>query len=382
MPYVLLVDLDRAGGRDRPRRQHEADHRHRRVRAVRPLWMLWWITLHPAWETRGRPDGGVLRRADGADRGAVLVVNDPVFGFFSWTGYIWIYRVLHGNWRIAGSSRWPRSPEPPSTAGLRPAPRASWIGWVAIVALNCFVAGGDLLVRPGSAMSSTTCGSQAIEELTEANAKLEASMRENAGLHEQLLARAREAGVLDERQRMAREIHDTLAQGLVGIITQLEAAADRRRRGLAAPHRRRARPGTGEPRRGAPLGPGARPGRARPGPAGRSADGTVASKWSAPQWRGRDHDHDRNAASRCARRSRSRCCAPPRRRSRTSPSTRAPARVALTLSYMDDVVSLDVRDDGVGFDRRVPIHVRRWRLRADRDAPARRGTERDAGGGV
>jgi histidine kinase/histidine kinase/DNA gyrase B/HSP90-like ATPase len=29
--------------------------------------------------------------------------------------------------------------------------------------------------------------------------------------------------VLDERQRMAREMHDTLAQGLTGIITQLEA---------------------------------------------------------------------------------------------------------------------------------------------------------------
>ena len=50
-------------------------------------------------------------------------------------------------------------------------------------------------------------------------------MRENAGLHAQLLAQAREAGVLDERQRMAGEIHDTLAQGLVGIITQLEAAS-------------------------------------------------------------------------------------------------------------------------------------------------------------
>ena len=39
----------------------------------------------------------------------------------------------------------------------------------------------------------------------------------------QLLTQAREAGVLDERQRMAREMHDTLAQGLTGIITQLEA---------------------------------------------------------------------------------------------------------------------------------------------------------------
>jgi signal transduction histidine kinase len=32
-------------------------------------------------------------------------------------------------------------------------------------------------------------------------------MTENAGLHAQLLVQAREAGVLEERQRMAREIH-------------------------------------------------------------------------------------------------------------------------------------------------------------------------------
>ena len=34
-------------------------------------------------------------------------------------------------------------------------------------------------------------------------AQLEAALEENAGLHAQLLAQAREAGVLDERQRMA-----------------------------------------------------------------------------------------------------------------------------------------------------------------------------------
>ncbi|HKA49739.1 MAG TPA: sensor histidine kinase [Candidatus Dormibacteraeota bacterium] len=55
-------------------------------------------------------------------------------------------------------------------------------------------------------------------------ADLEAAQEENAGLHAQLLTQAREAGVLDERQRLAREIHDTLAQGLTGIVTQLEAA--------------------------------------------------------------------------------------------------------------------------------------------------------------
>ena len=62
------------------------------------------------------------------------------------------------------------------------------------------------------------------EERRRALARLEAALEENAGLHAQLLTQAREAGVLDERARMAREIHDTIAQGLIGIVTQLEAA--------------------------------------------------------------------------------------------------------------------------------------------------------------
>ncbi|MGC4944114.1 sensor histidine kinase [Kribbella sp. DT2] len=59
------------------------------------------------------------------------------------------------------------------------------------------------------------------EELVE---RLEAALHENAGLHAQLVAQAREGGAHDERQRLAGEIHDTLAQGLAGIITQLQAA--------------------------------------------------------------------------------------------------------------------------------------------------------------
>jgi signal transduction histidine kinase len=37
---------------------------------------------------------------------------------------------------------------------------------------------------------------------------------------------SRQAAVVAERNRMAREIHDTLAQGLTGVIVQLEAAED------------------------------------------------------------------------------------------------------------------------------------------------------------
>jgi signal transduction histidine kinase len=41
---------------------------------------------------------------------------------------------------------------------------------------------------------------------------------------EDLAAAERQAGILQERQRMAQEIHDTLAQGFTSIVMQLEAA--------------------------------------------------------------------------------------------------------------------------------------------------------------
>ena len=44
---------------------------------------------------------------------------------------------------------------------------------------------------------------------------------------------ARESAVIAERNRMARDIHDTLAQGFTGVIVQLQAAEDARQRGLA-----------------------------------------------------------------------------------------------------------------------------------------------------
>jgi len=58
-----------------------------------------------------------------------------------------------------------------------------------------------------------------------------------------LSIQSRDAAVVAERNRFARDIHDTLAQGFTGVIVQLEAAADARSRGLdrdADVHLRRA----------------------------------------------------------------------------------------------------------------------------------------------
>jgi PAS domain S-box-containing protein len=67
---------------------------------------------------------------------------------------------------------------------------------------------------------------------------------------------SRLAAVLDERNRMARDIHDTLAQGLTGVIVQLQAAEDATAKGYkkeAASHlqsaRELARAGLSEARR-------------------------------------------------------------------------------------------------------------------------------------
>ncbi|MEE8047159.1 MAG: histidine kinase [Dehalococcoidia bacterium] len=43
---------------------------------------------------------------------------------------------------------------------------------------------------------------------------------------EELFNQSRELAVVDERNRMSREIHDTIAQGLTGIVLQLEAAGE------------------------------------------------------------------------------------------------------------------------------------------------------------
>ena len=311
--------------------------------ALCAVWMLWLITLHPAWEMRRGLMAvffvGLMAIA------AVLVVNDPVYGFFSWTGYLWIYRVLAPNWRTAGLLTVATITGTSQHGGLPSAAAGSWISWVAIVALNCFAAGGVAWVTAVRDQQHEL-RVKAIEDLTAANAKLEASMRENVGLHEQLLAGAREAGVLDERQRMAREIHDTLAQGLVGIITQLEAAArggrdSQRRTGVAL---ELARDSLAEARRSVQaLAPAELDQVRLP-----DALATVTSKWSAIS--GVAATTNTTGTPISLRPEIEVALLRTAQEALANVTKHASAdTVALTLSYMDDVVSLDVRDDGSGF---------------------------------
>jgi signal transduction histidine kinase len=199
---------------------------------------------------------------------------------------------------------------------------------------------------------------KSLDELSEVNRRLEATIAENAGLHRQLLVQARETGVFDERRRMAREIHDTLAQGLTGIVTQLQAAEQAASRVPGDPSgwrrhvnaaTRLARESLSEARRSVDA--------LRPEP----LDGcrlsealtSVAERWSAMNGIpvqvtttgtvGPINPEAEFALLRAAQEA----LANVARHARAT-------RVGLTISYMENEVALDVRDDGVGFDPATP----------------------------
>jgi signal transduction histidine kinase len=154
---------------------------------------------------------------------AALVISQPLYGFYAWTGYLWSWRLLGGRSRLAGVAA-VAVVVAISQTGAGPYHDVFEIGGLIVVYLvnACVASAISWFGWIGNEQQERRA--QEVSALTEANAKLEQSLRQNAGLQEQLLTQAREAGVSGERRRMAREIHDTLAQGLMGIITQLQAA--------------------------------------------------------------------------------------------------------------------------------------------------------------
>jgi signal transduction histidine kinase len=181
------------------------------------------------------------------------------------------------------------------------------------------------------------------EKYRRTSEELTAALAENTGLHEQLLVQAREAGVLDERQRLAREIHDTLAQGLAGIITQLQAAEQTGDRTHVDKAARLARESLTEARRSV------RALRPEPLEDNRLVDAVaeLAQGWSresgvpvtvSSEGQPRPVTPDREVALfRVAQEA----------LANVAKHARA-SRVGVTLSYLDDQVVLDVRDDGSG----------------------------------
>ncbi|MET8868713.1 sensor histidine kinase [Nonomuraea sp. NPDC004580] len=182
--------------------------------------------------------------------------------------------------------------------------------------------------------------------------RLRAAMEENAELNARLLDQARRAGVADERHRVAGEIHDTLAQDLVALIGQLDAAGHTAR-GPAREHLDRAaalaRRGLAETRRSITA--------LRPEPLERT-DLPQALHHMARSWAetaGVDLRFEitgtpvalaadvESALFRIAQ------------EALANVAKHANAtRTGLTLTYTDELILLDIRDDGLGFPPQRP----------------------------
>ncbi|WP_250036863.1 sensor histidine kinase [Paractinoplanes maris] len=318
-------------------------------------WLVWWIALHPQWE-HDEPKMIVFFLGLAALI-YLLVWTSPLFGFFAWSGYILTtyglrrWRRLAAGTLVAGAGAISQMGgfSTLSEPGIVPV-------FLVVLAINIGVANVMIWVTMWT-LEQTEKRARMIDELGVANAKLASALKENAGLHAQLLAQAREAGVLDERQRMAGEIHDVLAQGLTGIVTQLEAAEAATPRPVDQSRhldnaKRLARDSLTEARRSVQaLRPQTLDGAGLP-----EAIGEVVKEWT------RVHEVKAELTTTGTRRT----LLPDIEAALLRTAQEALAnvarhagagRVGLTLSYMEDVVTLDVRDDGDGFDPSLPAAV-------------------------
>jgi signal transduction histidine kinase len=199
---------------------------------------------------------------------------------------------------------------------------------------------------------------QAIHEQSEERRRLISELDSTRG---ELAESERRAGALAERQRLAREIHDTLAQGFASIVTLYEAArAELASRPEAVLGRleeigRTARSSLADARR---VVWALRPEALVEQTLADALDGLVRDFGSET---GLDATSSVSGATRAVGveaeatlfRVAQEALANVRKHARAS-------RVALTLTYLDDALLLDVRDDGVGFESELADRDGDW----------------------
>jgi signal transduction histidine kinase len=283
--------------------------------------------------------------------GTLILIN-PFFAIFGFSGYLFV-ALVPGRWKVLGMVVNAGFMALSEVGGKPQLHGVTWVAYAGLFAVNVFIVGSMTKAALDDDRRAVQ-RARTIDELSEANRRLERMMEENAGLHAQLVAQAREAGIFDERQRMAGEIHDTLAQGLTGILAQLEAAelaeddAPRRRRHLRLA-KGLARDSLGEARRSVQA---LRPQRLEGARLPDALRG-MSEQWTQTSGVPVRVEVDGEAAPLQPAlevvlfRAAQEALANIAKHSKAS-------RAGLTLTYMHDLVSLDVLDDGKGFDPNCP----------------------------
>ncbi|WP_246212267.1 sensor histidine kinase [Streptomyces abyssomicinicus] len=314
------------------------------------------VVVHLGW------DRAHLRRPGPSPAGAVyywlrwalgfaLSWLNPLFAFYSAVGYFDAEDLIPRGrrpWRRLGPLACALPVAGAQAGGLPPQSTAQWGLFAGLLIVNLALIGVTTHFSEQQEERSSARAA-AIVELERANAALRRALDENAALHTQLLLQAREAGIADERRRLAAEIHDTLAQGLTGIIAQLQVVASTDDPAVARRHADRAadlaRHSLGEARRSVQ----------NLAPAGLAEDGLPqALRKTVDGWSERQGLRAEFTLTGEPEQLHGEVAATLLRISQEALSNVArhasASRVGVTLSFMGDEVTLDVRDDGRGFD--------------------------------
>ena len=236
-----------------------------------------------------------------------------------------------------------------------------WWGLVPVVGLTALAGAlaGDWSDGPDVAISVIATGAVAaliaafVSAIAAQSAQRRDALAALAATRSELAEAARHAGVLAERERLARELHDTIAQGFASVVTQLESAEQAldERPGDAREHlakaTRIARESLGEVRHSVRA---LRPDLLQETSLGSALDRTVR-QWAA----------DSGVPARLLTTGEPVALRPETELAllRTAQEAlanvarhAAATRVVVSLSYLGDMVTLDVDDDGAGFDGR------------------------------
>jgi signal transduction histidine kinase len=293
-------------------------------------WPVW--SKNRAWAVAGFLGLLVLNSA--------LIATSQMFSAFVWIGFPYAFAIFPARWAVFAVTA-----NAISTFAVQNNVLDEASPLVVILAVA-----GPVIFAGWVAGLESERRKLAITQLTESNRLLANAMEENAGLHAQLLVQAREAGVLDERQRMAREIHDTLAQELAAMIRQLQAADHVREQPEKWQHhmdqvQMLARRSLSEARRSVQA--------LRPAPLEKSrlpdAIAEMAHAWSQTSGVALSVDTNGTPAPMITGIEVALFRAAQEALANVAKHANA-SRAGITLSYLEDVVLLDVRDDGSGFE--------------------------------
>lgn len=289
-------------------------------------WYAWWMVARPAAGARAE----VIYLVGAVALWAPLIALHPAF---LWLGLgvlapLCLHDLRHGAAVVAVAA-----------AGLlwQLAQRQGGVPWPAVVAVVVFAAGTVLSIGyVGAIVRQSRQRQRLLEQLQATRAELAAAERR--------------AGMLEERQRLARDIHDTLSQGFASVVLLLEAAEESLASGHPAGRHltqalRSARDNLAESRRVVwALRP--RPLTEQPLPqaleelTGRLAEETALHTQTTITGTPRPLDtKTETALLRIAQEG----LANVRKHADAT-------NLTLTLSYLDDVVVLDLADNGTGFD--------------------------------